>query len=74
MEDTYSFLPVQTYLEISALLAEIDSNLAFYLLAISNAGSGVGRFVCSYSAHKIGMCHSNNNYERLNNSRVYQAL
>jgi MFS transporter, MCT family, solute carrier family 16 (monocarboxylic acid transporters), member 10 len=43
----------------------IDANLAFYLLSISNASSGMGRLLCAYAAQRIGMCHSSANNEHL---------
>jgi len=45
---------VQTYLDISALTLGINANIAFYLLAISNIGSGLGRLFAAYVALKIG--------------------
>ncbi|KAI0345395.1 MFS general substrate transporter [Trametopsis cervina] len=36
---------VQTYIDVSASAAGVDSNFSFYLLSISNAGSAVGRII-----------------------------
>jgi hypothetical protein len=46
--------PVQTYIDISATFVGIDEGFAFYLLAISNVGSGAGRIFSGYTADKIG--------------------
>jgi hypothetical protein len=68
MNNSYYFFPVRIYLDISAILAGADVNLAYYLISIINAGAGVGRLWSSYIANKIGTSYSRASDERLDNS------
>lgn len=49
---------VLTYIDISAVSAGISPDSSFYLVAIANAGSGVGRIAGGYLTDRIGMCFS----------------
>jgi hypothetical protein len=44
-----------TYLDVSAASAGIPVNYSFYLIAIANASSGVGRFTGGWFADRTGL-------------------
>ncbi|KAF7793231.1 hypothetical protein EIP86_004341 [Pleurotus ostreatoroseus] len=45
---------VLTYVDLSAEAAGLDKNFSFYLVAVANAASTVGRFAGGYFADRIG--------------------
>ncbi|KAL5490237.1 hypothetical protein ACEPAI_5070 [Sanghuangporus weigelae] len=45
---------VLTYIDVSATASGVDNSLAFYLVAIANAASMLGRLAAGYFADKIG--------------------
>ncbi|KIJ44243.1 hypothetical protein M422DRAFT_60074 [Sphaerobolus stellatus SS14] len=49
-----SFLGLLTYIDSSATFYGIDDSLAFYLVAIANASSAVGRIGCGLASRHIG--------------------
>lgn len=54
-------LQVLTYIDVSAVSKGIDPNFSFYLLAIANACSAIGRILGGLLADRIGMLPSFNN-------------
>ena len=48
------FLKVLTYIDLSATTVGIAPEFSFYLVSITNAGSGLGRIVCGILADKLG--------------------
>lgn len=48
-------LAVLTFIDVSAVYFGISESFAFYLVAIANGTSGVGRYVCGYFSDKAGM-------------------
>ena len=47
---------VLTFIDTSAPSQGVSLHLSSYLVAIANAGSGVGRLSCGFVADRIGMC------------------
>jgi MFS transporter, MCT family, solute carrier family 16 (monocarboxylic acid transporters), member 10 len=45
-----------TFLDLSAIARGVDSNLAFYLVAIANLASGAGRICAGVMSDKTGEC------------------
>jgi len=48
------FLKVLTYIDLSATTSGISPEFSFYLVSITNAGSGLGRIVSGILADKLG--------------------
>ena len=46
-----------TCLSTSAILVCVANEFAFYLVAIANASSAVGRFFAGWLADRVGSCH-----------------
>lgn len=53
-------IQVLTYIDVSAVSKGIDPNFSFYLLAIANACSAIGRILGGLLADRIGMLPSLN--------------
>jgi len=49
---------VLTYIDSSAVFYGVSSNLAFYLVAIANASSSIGRVVCGFLSDRTGPLNS----------------
>lgn len=50
------FFPVPTYIELSALAVSVSPNIAIYLVAIANAGAGLGSLFAVIMTDRIGQC------------------
>jgi MCP family monocarboxylic acid transporter-like MFS transporter 10 len=46
-----------TFIDASAHSQGVPRHLSSYLVAIANAGSGVGRLSCGFIADRIGACY-----------------
>jgi len=46
-----------TYLSASATEVGVTNEFAFYLVAIANASSGVGRLSAGWLADRVGLCY-----------------
>ena len=51
------FDTVLTFIAISAVSTGVDSNFAFYLVSIANAGAGIGRIITGFITGKTGKLH-----------------
>lgn len=49
-----AFALVLTYIDLSALAIGVSQDMAFYLVAIANASSGLGRIMAGLMADKVG--------------------
>jgi MCP family monocarboxylic acid transporter-like MFS transporter 10 len=47
---------VLTFIDASAPSQGVSGHISSYLVAIANAGSGVGRLACGFIADRIGTC------------------
>ena len=45
-----------TYLSVYAIEIGVTNKFAFYLVAIANASSGVGRLSAGWLADRVGLC------------------
>ena len=54
--DTDHLTTVLTFIDASAPSQGVSRHLSSYLVAIANAGSGLGRLSCGFIADRIGTC------------------